>query len=121
MARLIRLALTARLRLLARLPLLARRALLSALTVLRVLLRLAALLVLLSAAHLTRQVLGRRVNTQEPSKSLMLRKPTLTIAHGGGLKLEVGSPEFNLLADWAPDDATRRQILADNPAALYGF
>jgi len=35
---------------------------------------------------------------------------------------KVGSVQlFNLLADWAPDDATRRQILADNPAALYGF
>jgi len=35
---------------------------------------------------------------------------------------KVGSVQlFNLLADWAPDEATRRQILADNPAALYGF
>lgn len=28
---------------------------------------------------------------------------------------------FNLLAEWAPDEATRTRILADNPAALYGF
>jgi 2-pyrone-4,6-dicarboxylate lactonase len=28
---------------------------------------------------------------------------------------------FNLLADWAPDEATRRRILVDNPAALFGF
>ncbi len=28
---------------------------------------------------------------------------------------------FDLLAEWAPDDATRRRILVDNPAALYGF
>jgi predicted TIM-barrel fold metal-dependent hydrolase len=35
---------------------------------------------------------------------------------------KVGSVQlFNLLADWAPDDATRRRILVDNPAALYGF
>jgi D-galactarolactone isomerase len=27
----------------------------------------------------------------------------------------------DLLAEWAPDEATRRRILADNPAALYGF
>jgi D-galactarolactone isomerase len=26
-----------------------------------------------------------------------------------------------LLADWASDPATRRRILVDNPAALYGF
>jgi predicted TIM-barrel fold metal-dependent hydrolase len=35
---------------------------------------------------------------------------------------QVGSIElYNLLAQWAPDEAVRRRILADNPAALYGF
>jgi predicted TIM-barrel fold metal-dependent hydrolase len=35
---------------------------------------------------------------------------------------KVGSVElFNLLGRWAPDAATRRQILADNPARLFGF
>jgi 2-pyrone-4,6-dicarboxylate lactonase len=34
----------------------------------------------------------------------------------------VGSIQlFNLLADWAPDEATRRRILVDNPATLFGF
>ena len=34
----------------------------------------------------------------------------------------VGSMQlFNLLADWAPEDSIRRQILVDNPAELYGF
>jgi predicted TIM-barrel fold metal-dependent hydrolase len=28
---------------------------------------------------------------------------------------------FDLLADWAPDEATRNRILVANPAALYGF
>ena len=28
---------------------------------------------------------------------------------------------FDLLTDWAPDEATRNRILIDNPAALYGF
>jgi D-galactarolactone isomerase len=28
---------------------------------------------------------------------------------------------LDLLLDWAPDDATRRMILVDNPARLYGF
>jgi predicted TIM-barrel fold metal-dependent hydrolase len=35
---------------------------------------------------------------------------------------KVGSVQlFNLIADWAPDEATRRKILVDNPAALFGF
>ena len=34
----------------------------------------------------------------------------------------VGSIQlFNLLADWAPDEALRRRILVDNPAALFGI
>jgi D-galactarolactone isomerase len=28
---------------------------------------------------------------------------------------------FDLIAAWAPDEATRQRILVDNPAALYGF
>ena len=35
---------------------------------------------------------------------------------------QVGSVQlFNLLTDWAPDEPTRRRILVDNPAALFGF
>ena len=28
---------------------------------------------------------------------------------------------FDLIAQWAPDEAIRNRILVDNPAALYGF
>jgi D-galactarolactone isomerase len=28
---------------------------------------------------------------------------------------------FDLLATWASDEATRKRILVDNPATLYGF
>jgi D-galactarolactone isomerase len=28
---------------------------------------------------------------------------------------------FGLLAQWAPDEAVRNRIPADNPAKLYGF
>ena len=35
---------------------------------------------------------------------------------------KVGSVQlFNLLADWAPDQVTRRKILVDNPQRLFGF
>jgi predicted TIM-barrel fold metal-dependent hydrolase len=35
---------------------------------------------------------------------------------------KVGSIElFNLLGEWAPDEATRRRILVDNPRDLFGF
>jgi hypothetical protein len=54
---------------------------------------------------LTRQAGARRVNRAEPSKSLMLLKPTTALPHGGGLKLEVDSPEFRVLADWIASGA----------------
>ena len=60
----------------------------------------------------------------EPSKSLVLLKPTLAVPHGGGQKLEVGSPDYQLLADWiaagAPGphaDDPRIQRLEVLPAA----
>jgi D-galactarolactone isomerase len=28
---------------------------------------------------------------------------------------------FDLMAQWAPDEATRNRILVQNPEALYGF
>jgi predicted TIM-barrel fold metal-dependent hydrolase len=28
---------------------------------------------------------------------------------------------LDLLLDWVDDDATRKRILVDNPAKLYGF
>jgi D-galactarolactone isomerase len=28
---------------------------------------------------------------------------------------------LELLVDWAPDEGTRKKILVDNPAELYGF
>lgn len=31
------------------------------------------------------------------------------------------APLLDLLLDWAPEEAIRRRILVDNPAALYGF
>jgi hypothetical protein len=63
---------------------------------------------------LTRQALGRRVNLIEPNKSLVLLKPALAVPHGGGQKLEVGSPDYQLLADWIAAGAPGPK--ADDPA-----
>lgn len=49
---------------------------------------------------LTREALGRRIVKTAPAHSLMLLKPTLTITHGGGKRFEVGSPEYQIIADW---------------------
>jgi hypothetical protein len=54
---------------------------------------------------MTRQALGRRVDPIEPARSLILLKPTATVSHGGGHKLEVGSPDYQIVADWIASGA----------------
>src|SRR4051812_16908609 len=49
---------------------------------------------------LTRQAGARRVNRQEPARSLLLLKPALALPHGGGQKLEPGTPDYEVLAEW---------------------
>lgn len=43
---------------------------------------------------------GRRVAPSDPDQSLLLLKPTVTVAHAGGLRLEPDSPEYRLLTLW---------------------
>ena len=49
---------------------------------------------------LTRQSLGRRVVPSDPGRSLILTKPTGAIPHGGGLRFNVNSLEYRVLAEW---------------------
>lgn len=74
---------------------------------------------------LTRQNQGRRVDLLEPAQSLFLRKPTLALPHGGGQRVEVGSTDFRVLADWIaggapgprPDDPRIERLAVVPPAA----
>ncbi len=43
---------------------------------------------------------GRRFNRADPPQSLMLAKPTQQVAHGGGLRLPLGSPYYNSILAW---------------------
>jgi Protein of unknown function (DUF1549)/Protein of unknown function (DUF1553) len=49
---------------------------------------------------LTRAGWSRRTNPIEPEASLMLRKATAQIAHGGGLRLRESDTAYRLLRDW---------------------
>jgi len=49
---------------------------------------------------MVRDAQGRRVNFLEPTDSLLLKKPTMTVPHGGGRRLEVGSRDYELIAAW---------------------
>ncbi len=43
---------------------------------------------------------GRRVDLQQPRESLILKKPTFAIPHGGGQILEADSEEYGMLLRW---------------------
>lgn len=51
-------------------------------------------------ASLVREGRGRRVFPAAPGSSLMLRKPSMQVPHGGGKRLDVGSAEYRTLARW---------------------
>jgi hypothetical protein len=48
---------------------------------------------------------GRRVNLSSPASSLILRKPAMDVAHGGGHRLHQDSQEYHILHDWIAQGA----------------
>ena len=50
--------------------------------------------------YLTRQAVGRRIVPTDPGRSLILTKPSGLLPHKGGVKLETGSFEYRVIAEW---------------------
>lgn len=51
-------------------------------------------------AVLTHDWLGRRTNSSDPDRSLLLLKPTMQVAHEGGRRFEQDSDEYRILRAW---------------------
>ncbi len=49
---------------------------------------------------LTRQALGRRVDCEEPAESLLIKKATRTVPHGGGTRFPKDSVNAMIVKDW---------------------
>lgn len=62
---------------------------------------------------LARELGGKRINRSSPADSLLLRKASETIEHGGGERLPVGSRLYNELSDWVAQGAKREPATAD--------
>ncbi len=56
---------------------------------------------------LTRQSVGRRVDPEEPARSLMLLKPTMAVPHGGGKRFDTNSLEYKILSGWIAEGMPR--------------
>jgi hypothetical protein len=75
---------------------------------------------------LTKEANGRRVELADPGRSLLLAKPSGALPHKGGLKFDVDSDEYRVLAEWisqgapAPqdDDAKLTKLEIYPPAVL---
>ncbi len=70
---------------------------------------------------------GRRMNFGRPEASLLLSKPAMDVAHGGGKKLDHDSVEYRIVRDWISQGATRpnkREVQVEKlevyPAARVG-
>ncbi|MCY2967980.1 MAG: DUF1549 domain-containing protein, partial [Planctomycetota bacterium] len=51
-------------------------------------------------AAISEDGLGRRVSWSAPEESLLLRKATAQVPHGGGARFDADSSAYRLLADW---------------------
>ncbi len=49
---------------------------------------------------ITRQDHGRRIEPEQPGRSLLLAKPSMLIPHKGGLRLADNSADYRVLAEW---------------------
>lgn len=68
--------------------------------------------------HLTKEGRGRRVSTSSPDQSLLLRKASGKVPHGGGVRLEPDSEGYTLIRNWIEQGALFDQGQA---ATLTGF
>ncbi len=69
--------------------------------------------------------LNRRLDAQDPEKSLLLLKPTGQLEHGGAVRIRKGSWQYDLLAKWiaqgarySPDKETKVLSIRVEPASI---
>lgn len=73
-------------------------------------------------AAILKEARGRRVQPSNPERSLILLKPTALVPHGGGRRMTVDSPDYQLLLQWVKqgmplgrDDAPRVVAVRASP------
>ena len=67
---------------------------------------------------ITRQSLGRRVSLADPAGSLLLRKATFAMPHGGGKRFNTDSLEYRILSEWIANGAAPPKANEPDVAAL---
>lgn len=54
---------------------------------------------------ITRELQGRRIESADPARSLLLTKPTMAVPHKGGKQMDVRSFDYRVLSEWIVDGA----------------
>jgi hypothetical protein len=74
---------------------------------------------------ITKEARGRRLFPSDPANSLLLLKASGAVAHGGGNKLPVGSPQYELVKRWiasgtprTPTDAPKLAKITVSPSEV---
>lgn len=68
--------------------------------------------------YLVRDYGGRRLNVFDPASSLLLQKGSGQIPHAGGVRMRVGSPEYEIFQTWIARGAPRDEAA---PSRLLGL
>lgn len=58
---------------------------------------------------ITKNARGRRVSASSPEHSLLLRKASAQVPHGGGMRIEPHSPDFDILRRWIASGTPRQR------------
>lgn len=56
--------------------------------------------------NLDYEAIQPRINKEQPEQSLILRKPSFQVSHGGGVRFTVGSLEYRSILEWIQSGAT---------------
>lgn len=67
---------------------------------------------------ITRQSLGRRVSLADPAGSLLLKKATFAMPHGGGKRFGTDSLEYRIVSEWIANGAAPPKANDPDVAAL---
>ena len=55
--------------------------------------------------NIANQARGRRIELQDPAKSLFLTKPTGAVSHKGGVRFDIDSESYRILSKWIAEGA----------------
>ncbi len=70
---------------------------------------------------LTRQAVGRRISLADPAASLLLKKATFALPHGGGKRFGTESLEYRVIAEWIANGTPAPKDTDVDVAALEVF